>query len=76
MATKAKARKPLPLGVRIPRKGEAVLVPGEGIKLGERGKARSAGELFSLLSKGEARKVRKALRRAGECSLAGARREP
>jgi hypothetical protein len=45
-----------------------------GLKWGPKGRVLPIGEALSVLSKGEARKVRKALRKAGRKDFAGASR--
>lgn len=47
----------------------------KGIAKTSRGKAEPAGSIYSTLSKGEARKLRKALRAEGYISLASAKRQ-
>lgn len=47
-----------------------------GVKLGVRGKVIRPEGLVSELSKGPARRLRKALRRAGFAAHAGCRRQP
>lgn len=46
-----------------------------GVKVAAKGKVLDAGMVYSSLSKGDARKLRKALRAAGKPALAGARRD-
>jgi hypothetical protein len=58
--------------VKLGRK--VITVEGEAIKIGSKGKLLPAPQAYGKLDKGEARKVRKALRANGFAGLAGLRR--
>lgn len=68
--------------VQTPRKTSAAKILGcvyatpTGLKVGSRGKVQPASSVLSSLPKGAARKIRKALRRAGYPAHASARRAP
>ena len=68
MATTNRVRA-VPLQVEV--EGREVFATPTGVKLSSRGRVLSAGELFGVLPKGEARRIRKALRRAGQAAKAG-----
>jgi len=51
-----------------------VYATAKGLKLGSTGKVQPAGEVLGLLPKGEARKLRKALRSTGHAEKAAAPR--
>lgn len=53
---------------------KAVYVAGDTIKIGSRGKPATIGQYLASMTKSEARKVRKGLRKNGFAKLAGARR--
>jgi len=68
--TTAKAARHTPVPVTLA--GKPVYATATGLKLTARGKVLPAGALLAALPKGDARKVRKALRSAGKGGLAGA----
>ncbi len=51
-----------------------VFVTPTGLKVGSKGKVLPAGKFLGSLAKGEARRLRKELRRLGEVKKAGAAR--
>lgn len=55
--------------------GKTLYATPTGLKLTARGKVEPAGAVFAKLSKGEARKVRKALHRAGKVAMAAEPRQ-
>lgn len=53
------------MSVNVKVNGKTLYATPTGLKLTSRGKVQPAGQVLSALSKGERRKVRKALHRAG-----------
>ncbi len=54
--------------------GQELYAAATGLKQGTRGKVMPIGKAFGYMTRGAARKVRKALRRAGRTNLSGAPR--
>lgn len=58
----------------VPGLGKAVYVTGTGMKLGSKGKVGTPSQVLSMIPKGPARHLRKALKAAGHSGYAAARR--